>query len=174
MAFCKVTHADGTESVISGAIGQYIFTAADEPPTHTLEANGAAVSRTTYAKLFAVLGTLYGSGDGSTTFNLPDMRGRFIRGTGGNAAALGTAQAEGLPDINGVIFTRGANMLLSPSGVFNVTAQTSQYNAEFAYGSTNANWRNLNFNASSSNSIYGGNPHVTPINNAATCCIVYE
>ena len=42
--------------------------------------NGAAVSRVTYAALFSALGTLYGAGDGSTTFNLPDLRGEFIRG----------------------------------------------------------------------------------------------
>lgn len=48
-------------------------------PTGWLKANGAAVSRTTYAALFAVIGTYYGPGDGSTTFNLPEMRGIFPR-----------------------------------------------------------------------------------------------
>ena len=42
--------------------------------------NGAAVSRTTYANLFSVTGTAYGGGDGSTTFNVPDLRGYFVRG----------------------------------------------------------------------------------------------
>lgn len=49
-------------------------------PSGYLECNGAAVSRTTYAALFAVISTTYGAGDGSTTFNLPDYRGRFLRG----------------------------------------------------------------------------------------------
>ena len=49
-------------------------------PTGWLECNGAAVSRTTYADLFAVISDDYGNGDGSTTFNLPDLRGQFIRG----------------------------------------------------------------------------------------------
>lgn len=49
-------------------------------PTGWLECTGAAVSRATYADLFAIIGTTYGSGDGSTTFNLPDMRGQFARG----------------------------------------------------------------------------------------------
>ncbi|PWE46183.1 phage tail protein [Pseudomonas prosekii] len=48
------------------------------PPGY-LKANGAAVSRTTFARLFKVLDTYYGAGDGATTFNLPDLRGRFIR-----------------------------------------------------------------------------------------------
>ncbi|MGP6422624.1 phage tail-collar fiber domain-containing protein [Pseudomonas pharyngis] len=50
------------------------------PPEGWLRCNGAAVSRTTYARLFAMLGAHYGAGDGLTTFNLPDMRGLFPRG----------------------------------------------------------------------------------------------
>ena len=49
-------------------------------PTGYLECNGNAVSRTTYAALFAIIGTNYGTGNGSSTFNLPDLRGEFIRG----------------------------------------------------------------------------------------------
>ena len=49
-------------------------------PTGYLECNGAAVSRTTYSALFAIIGTNYGTGNGSSTFNLPDLRGEFIRG----------------------------------------------------------------------------------------------
>jgi len=49
-------------------------------PTGWLECDGSAVSRTTYADLFTAIGTTYGVGDGSTTFNLPDLRGEFIRG----------------------------------------------------------------------------------------------
>jgi len=49
-------------------------------PSGWLPCNGAAVSRTTYAALFARIGTTYGAGNGSTTFNLPDLRGEFLRG----------------------------------------------------------------------------------------------
>jgi len=49
-------------------------------PSDYLECNGAAVSRTTYSALFAVVGTAYGAGNGSSTFNIPDLRGEFIRG----------------------------------------------------------------------------------------------
>ena len=49
-------------------------------PSGYLECNGAAVSRSTYAVLFAVIGTAYGTGNGSSTFNLPDLRGEFVRG----------------------------------------------------------------------------------------------
>ncbi|MDR2305711.1 MAG: phage tail protein [Paucimonas sp.] len=60
--------------------GMVIHYAAGAPPEGFLKANGAAISRATYARLFAVLGTYYGAGDGVSTFNLPDLRGEFIRG----------------------------------------------------------------------------------------------
>lgn len=68
-------------------------------PTGWLKCNGAAVSRTTYADLFAVIGTTYGAGNGSTTFNLPDFRGEFPRflddGRGiDTGRALGQWQAQ--------------------------------------------------------------------------------
>jgi len=68
-------------------------------PTGWLKANGAAVSRSTYSDLFAAIGTSYGEGDGFTTFNLPDLRGEFLRGwddgrgvDGGRA--LGSSQTD--------------------------------------------------------------------------------
>ena len=68
-------------------------------PSGWLAANGAAVSRTLYPALFASIGTLYGVGDGSTTFALPDLRGYFVRGQGTNsdgtaAGTFGTKQAD--------------------------------------------------------------------------------
>ena len=60
--------------------GSVLWFAYYTAPTGYLKANGAAVSRTTYAALFTAIGTTFGSGDGSTTFNLPDLRGEFVRG----------------------------------------------------------------------------------------------
>lgn len=60
--------------------GTIILHAANTPPTGYLKADGSAVSRSTYAALFAVISTTYGAGDGSSTFNVPDLRGEFIRG----------------------------------------------------------------------------------------------
>jgi len=60
--------------------GTVIWYAANSAPTDYLECDGAAVSRTTYAGLFAAISTTFGVGDGSTTFNIPDLRGEFIRG----------------------------------------------------------------------------------------------
>ena len=61
-------------------VGCVIPFAGAAAPTGWLLCQGQAVSRTTYAQLFSVIGTTYGSGDGSTTFNLPDMRGRVAVG----------------------------------------------------------------------------------------------
>lgn len=71
----------------------------DIAPAGWLMRDGSAVSRTTYAALFAAIGTKFGAGDGSTTFNLPDARGRSPLGAGqGNTAeggGLGTNRAVG-------------------------------------------------------------------------------
>lgn len=69
--------ATGVASLPAGAV---IHVARSTPPAGYLKANGALVSRTTYAVLFAAIGTTFGVGDGSTTFALPDLRGEFIRG----------------------------------------------------------------------------------------------
>lgn len=105
-----LTPAGGNVSQLSAAIqqlisngsqpaGTVIYFAKNTPPTGYLKANGAAVSRTTYASLFAVIGTTFGAGDGSTTFNLPDLRGEFVRGWDDSRGvdsgrAFGSAQAD--------------------------------------------------------------------------------
>lgn len=71
-------------STPAGAIGMFGGSAI---PTGYLECDGSAVSRTTYAALFSAIGTTWGAGDGSTTFNLPDLRGR---------APIGAGQGSGL------------------------------------------------------------------------------
>lgn len=64
-------------SVLPGTVQ---FFAGSTAPVGWIKANGAAVSRTAYAALFTAIGTIYGVGDGSTTFALPDLRGEFVRG----------------------------------------------------------------------------------------------
>ena len=89
-----------TPSINSGNIvGQVCFFAMQAAPSGFLICNGQAVSRTTYAALFTAIGTLYGSGDGLTTFNLPDLRGEFIRGADlgrgiDPGRSFGSAQAD--------------------------------------------------------------------------------
>jgi len=84
---------------LDARIGTYFYHPVAVPPPFALKCNGAAVSRTTYAALFAVIGTIHGAGDGSTTFNLPELRGEFIRGLDDGRGVdpgrgIGTAQAD--------------------------------------------------------------------------------
>lgn len=76
--------------------GTVIWTARSSAPTGYLKANGAAVSRTTYKPLFDAIGAIFGAGDGSTTFNLPDLRGEFIRGWD-DARGVDTGRTFGTP-----------------------------------------------------------------------------
>ena len=77
----------GSLGLFTGEVRMYAGASA---PTGWLVCNGSAVSRTTYAALFNVIGTTFGAGDGSTTFNVPDMRGRVPIGAGqGNTAEGG-------------------------------------------------------------------------------------
>ena len=80
--------------------GDYKMIAGATIPDGWLLCNGASVARTTYAKLFAAIGTRYGSGNGSTTFNLPNFNGRHVLGTT-NTGNLGSYVSAGLPDIRG-------------------------------------------------------------------------
>lgn len=111
-----------------GDPGDIKWTAASTAPSGWLKANGDIVSRTTYAALFTKIGTRYGSGDGSTTFKLPDLRGEFVRGwddgrgvdlgralgssqTSQNLAHVhsGTASSGGSHSHNGSVDTAGSH-----------------------------------------------------------------
>lgn len=98
--------------------GQIVFCAGNSIPNGYLECNGATVSRTTYATLFAAIGSIYGAGDGATTFQLPDLRGEFIRGADrgrgvDSGRAVGSAQAQDVQAHNHSI-----TMLESASGSY--------------------------------------------------------
>lgn len=95
IAAASHTHAD-YDKVPPGTV---IFFAGATLPSGYLKANGATVSRTTYASLYSAIGTRYGAGDGSTTFKLPDLRGEFVRGWDDSRGVdsgrnLGTAQDD--------------------------------------------------------------------------------
>ena len=81
------TWADKVDGVLAGFIQMY---GAASAPTGWLLCNGAAVSRSTYATLFALIGTTFGAGDGSSTFNVPDMRDKFPVGSGSTYALNAT------------------------------------------------------------------------------------
>lgn len=82
----RITTAEATTTSLLSSIatsipaGTVMYFANSTAPSGWLECNGAAISRSTYAALFTAISTTWGAGNGSTTFNVPDLRGEFIRG----------------------------------------------------------------------------------------------
>lgn len=115
-----ITNGDGaagnpTISIDGGSPpGAVVSFAMSTAPTGWLKANGAAVSRTTYAALFSAIGTTFGSGNGSTTFNLPDLRGRFTRnwvddGSIDSGRAFGSTQETRVNNIQTINSSSGGD-----------------------------------------------------------------
>lgn len=160
---------DGTKDIFvdsnSTAVGTIIAVAYTGVPEGYLHCNGAAVSRTTYANLFSKIGTIYGDGDGSTTFNLPNLMNRFIEGS--NTA--GTFLAAGLPNITG----RFSTAMEWTQEIFDGAFRRDNQNGHGPEGSKWANSQLLSFDASRSNDIYGASSTVQPPAMTVIYCIKY-
>lgn len=137
-----------------GLTGVMTTFAQSTAPAGWLKANGAAVSRTTYAALFAVIGTTYGIGDGSTTFNLPDPRGLFVRA---------------LDDGRGLDVSRAVNTIQAPALLSHAhTAWTDSQGWHSHSGVTYAAGEHAHVMPRAQNSDVGnGAPNVTTANGAA-------
>ena len=147
-------------------VGTVVMFTAAEPPTGYLKCDGSAVGRETYPELFAAIGTTFGAGDGETTFNLPNLIGRFAEGS----ATPGTVKEAGLPNITGRIglgyvtkeaFDSNRN---NPSldGCFKMISATDLQNTE---GNIAESWFINGFfgvDASLSNPTYGKSDTVQP------------
>ena len=147
--------------------GSYIQFAGSQAPDGFLVCNGGAISRTTYSALFAVIGTTYGSGDGSTTFNLPNLTDRFLQGS----TTSGTVKNAGLPNITG--YTGTIPYLVTSVSYGSLAYTDTGSEANLVGNPPGSPVRYLNFDASTSNSIYGNSSTVQPP--ALTCliCIKY-
>ena len=158
---------DGTKDIDiivgSNPVGTIIAVAYTGVPEGYMHCNGAAVSRTTYANLFSKIGTTYGAGDGSTTFNLPNTVARFLEG----GIGAGTYYEAGLPNITGNISAFKSSI----SGAFVGSNNTNRYDGwndnkdEYAVSTS--------FDASRSNSIYGASTTVQPPAMTVIYCIKY-
>lgn len=154
-------------------IGVIFWTAGYTPPPHSLVANGSNVSRTTYAKLFEVIGTVWGAGDGSTTFTLPDARWRAPWGS--SEGLVGTYYPAGLPNIWGMVLLMAGggigSIINSTYGCFSNEEQSQGFDVTLS----NVNrYKKLVFNASRSSPIYGASSTVQPPALCLLPCIVYE
>ena len=145
----------GADGALVGSVAWY---AGAGTPENYLLCDGSAVSRTDYADLFAVIGTAYGAGDGSTTFNLPLLTdNRFIEGSD----VAGTQHEAGLPNITGEKFWAGVSTNYADSkGALSgrLEASSNRYTwLEHGYYGYS-----LLLDASKSNSIYGASATVQP------------
>ena len=138
--------------------GTIIHYAGRTVPSGWLICNGARVSRKDYAALFAAIGTIYGTGDGSTTFGLPNLDGRFLEGTT-YTGSVGTYHSAGLPNISGRPGYEEEARGQSFSGPFR---QVAHYTAGSFDGLDNQNHKGVYFDASYVSSIYGGSVTVQP------------
>lgn len=131
-------------------------------PNGWLLCDGSAVSRETYAALFAVIGTTYGTGDGGTTFNVPNLVDKFIQGN----TTSGTTKSAGLPNIEGNVYIRGATSSAilegtDPRSLY--ITQSTGFSKISASNSTGVDTTKvLNIDASLSSSIYGNSTTVQP------------
>lgn len=143
--------------------GTMVHFAGKSIPTGWLLCNGAAVSRTTYARLYSAIGTTWGTGDGSTTFNLPNTNGRFLEGTT-TTSNVGTALSAGLPNITGELGWGRAGLFTVANGAFTGIAQTNSARsvAEEDITAQDEPYSRGSFSAISSNSTYGKSSTVQP------------
>jgi microcystin-dependent protein len=119
-----------------GAIKPWTKAAA---PAGYLLCNGAAVSRSTYAELFAVVSTTYGSGDGSTTFNVPQLQGKMPQGYDGNTynlAGTGGANTVTVAVTNNQAATNANNQAVTVTGSISNTSLTTAQLASHSHTTT--------------------------------------
>ena len=125
MANYEATKYDFSGANLTGiegtATGTIVPWSASSLPTGFLECAGAAVSRSTYSALFAIVGTTYGAGDGSTTFNLPDLQDNIAMGKSGTKALASTGGA------NTVSVTAAGNIAGSTANATLSTAQLASH-----------------------------------------------
>ena len=121
-------------------------------PAGWLLCDGSAVSRTDYAKLFSAIGTTWGAGDGSTTFNLPNSIGRFAEG----AATSGSYHEPGLPNIYGTV--DGYFGYSGTAGAFALNNWSETVHATAA----GAGYHGFALNANKGNKIFGASTTVQP------------
>ena len=153
---------------VTSDITSVIFATPADAMTGFLLCDGAEISREAYASLFAKIGAKYGEGDGKTTFNLPDFRGMFLRGRGGNSAEIGIRQLDAAPNITGVFEMTGVRSRVF-TGAFHSVPQ------RFGGGDWEERdwWASLGFNAALSSAVYGRADEVRVVNQAINFFMKY-
>lgn len=159
--------------VVSVSTGTVFAFAGSSAPEGSLVCDGSAISRTDYADLFAVIGSTYGDGDGSTTFNLPDCDGQLP--IYDSAKTIGTATNGTAPNIVGEYFPLNMGF---PNGTYGTGALYESGNGTRKHvGQSSNNYNNtktIGFDASRSSAIYtNGATKITPAGIYTLWCIKY-
>lgn len=165
------TNAANTEWIRNNIApaGSVMIWAGTTVPTGYLLCDGSAVSRTTYSDLFSAIGTTYGVGDGSSTFNLPNFQDRVIQGSGARGN-VGTYKTESLPNITGSFIVTNMRGNLEPEGCF---SSENVNNVAGTDGAATTRPAKINLDTSRSSSTYQDNAPVQQNALLIQCCIKY-
>ena len=161
----------------SNIVGELKYFGFNEVPEHCLMCDGSEISRETYHELFEKYGTIYGEGDGSTTFNLPDYRGAFFRCIGGNANSIGVLQGDAIRNITDNLSHRAVNVRdtlfnIETSQMFSQNRSSYKIARPIAYnGTTDYTMWDINIDVSR---VVPTAVENRPINYAVNVCVVFE
>lgn len=158
------------ESGTGAAVGSIALFSGATLPEGYLLCDGAALSREVYAELFSAIGTTWGDGDGSTTFNLPDLTDKTV--WGGDSSAVGGYKEAGLPNITGQF-----------RGLYPSSGSDDSTNGSFSFSGWGGNYLSgtsgspreaaIGFNSAWANPIYGKTTTVQPPAAVMQFCIKY-
>lgn len=155
--FGQDTNKNLAQKSICAPVGEIFFFAKSTPPEHALACDGAAVSRAAYPELFGAIGTTFGSGDGSTTFNVPDLRGEFVRGWDNgrgvdSGRTIGSSQQDEI--ISHKHFVNAQSVVSGPGPIFWVGGSSTS--------------------TPNDSTLYTGGTETRPRNIALLPCIIFE
>lgn len=156
-------HAGNGEVIIPELTGMILHFATPNAPNGWLKCNGAAVNRASYSNLFAMINTTYGSGNGSTTFNVPDLRGVFIRGWADNNLTYDVGRSWS-----------SAIQIDDYKQHIHDSWKTNNFNFSYEGGGTTRDYAASDpFIVSSGYPNFGGGVDTRPVNMAFLACIKY-
>ena len=168
---------DGTLLSNESLVGLILYFAKDSVPDGWLKCNGAVISRTTYISLFNAIGTTFGDGDGEITFQLPDLRGEFIRGWDDGAGIdtgriFGNSQGDSTKRPNNAFITTTDGLhshTYNAPRLFRDVREWANYRVRKDLTSSNTGGAGSHIHTITG----GGDPETRPRNISLIACIKY-
>lgn len=161
------------DGLVQAQIGSIALFSGSSIPTGYLLCDGSALSRTVYAELFSAIGTAWGEGDGSTTFNLPDLTDKTV--WGGDSEAVGCYKEAGLPNVEAEYVHTGDYHGYDEGTFSGALAKTGTKTVSYLRGGDGSTsyHSGYTFDASRSSSVYGNSTTVQPPAAVMQFCIKY-